>query len=74
MKKLVHLADLHLGATLHDRERLAEQKHFLKWLCDRLAEESPRADLLVVAGDVFDGRAPSPAARGICCTTSRRWL
>ena len=65
MKKLVHLADLHLGATLHDRERLAEQKHFLKWLCDRLAEESPRADLLVVAGDVFDGRAPSPAARTV---------
>ena len=63
MKKLVHLADLHLGATLHDRERLAEQKHFLDWFCGRLAAESPRADLLVVAGDVFDGRDPSPAAQ-----------
>lgn len=65
MKKLVHLADLHLGATLHNRERLAEQKHFLDWLCGRLAAESPRADLLVVAGDVFDGHAPSPAARQV---------
>lgn len=65
MKKLVHLADLHLGATLHDRERLAEQKHFLDWFCGRLAAESPRADLLVVAGDVFDGRDPSPAARTV---------
>jgi exonuclease SbcC len=65
MKKLVHLADLHLGATLHNRERLPEQKHFLNWLCDRLADESQRADLLVVAGDIFDGHAPSPAARQV---------
>ena len=65
MKKLVHLADLHLGATLHNHERLAEQRHFLHWLCGRLADETPRADLLVVAGDVFDGHAPSPAARQV---------
>ena len=65
MKKLVHLADLHLGATLHNHERLAEQRHFLHWLCGRLAAETPRADLLVVAGDVFDGHAPSPAARQV---------
>ena len=65
MKKLIHLADLHLGATLHNRERLPEQKHFLDWFCGRLAAESPRADLLVVAGDVFDGHAPSPAARQV---------
>ncbi len=65
MKKLVHLADLHLGATLHGRERLPEQRHFLNWLCGCLAAESPRADLLVVAGDVFDGHVPSPAARTV---------
>ena len=63
--KLAHLADLHLGATLHDRERLEEQKLFLDWFCGELARETPRIDLLVVAGDVFDGHAPSPAARTV---------
>ena len=30
MKKLVHLADLHLGAKLRDRDRIAEQEAFLR--------------------------------------------
>ena len=52
MKKLVHLADLHLGAKLHDRDRLAEQRLLLDWLCGLLAAERP--DALVLAGDLFD--------------------
>ncbi|MBQ9727857.1 MAG: exonuclease subunit SbcD [Kiritimatiellae bacterium] len=52
MKKIVHLADLHLGAKLHDRDRLAEQRLFLDWLCGLLAAERP--DALVLAGDLFD--------------------
>lgn len=65
MKKIVHLADLHLGARLHDRDRLPEQRLFLDWLCGELAKEWPRIDVLVVAGDIFDGHAPSPAARKV---------
>lgn len=52
MKKLVHLADLHLGAKLRDRDRIAEQEAFLAWLCALLARERP--DALVLAGDLFD--------------------
>lgn len=52
MRKLVHLADLHLGARLRDRDRLAEQALLLDWLCALLARERP--DALVLAGDLFD--------------------
>lgn len=52
MKKLVHVADLHLGAKLHDRDRLPEQRLFLDWLCGLLSGERP--DALVLAGDLFD--------------------
>ena len=52
MKKIVHLADLHLGAKLRDRDRLAEQRLLLDWLCGLLAAERP--DALVLAGDLFD--------------------
>lgn len=67
MKRIVHLADLHLGATLHGRDRLAEQRHFLDALCASLAKmpRTERPDLLVVAGDVFDGATPSTAARRV---------
>lgn len=62
MKKIVHTADWHLGARLGSRPRLPEQLRFLDWLCAALAAESLRADLLVVAGDVFDTGAPSNEA------------
>lgn len=52
MKKIVHLADLHLGAKLRDRDRLVEQRLLLDWLCGLLAAERP--DALVLAGDLFD--------------------
>ena len=63
MKKLVHLADLHLGAHLHDRDRLPEQRLFLDWLCGLLARERP--DALVVAGDIFDVYYPSAGVQGV---------
>ncbi|MBR6022824.1 MAG: exonuclease subunit SbcD, partial [Kiritimatiellae bacterium] len=52
MKKLVHTADLHLGAKLHEKDRLDEQTRLLDWLCGVLARERP--DALVLAGDLFD--------------------
>ena len=60
--KIIHTGDWHLGAKLGVKSRLEEQKGFLEWLCRLLAAESPRADLLVVAGDVFDSGAPSNEA------------
>lgn len=62
MKKIVHTADWHLGAKLGPKGRLDEQKGFLDWFCGLLAAETPRADLLVVSGDVFDSGAPSNEA------------
>jgi len=61
MKKLVHLADLHLGARLRDRDRLAEQALMLDWLCGLLAREQP--DALALAGDLFDVYYPSASAQ-----------
>ena len=64
MKKIVHLADLHLGARLHDRDRLPEQRRFLDWLCeDLLAKERP--DALVLAGDLFDIYYPPAGVQGV---------
>ncbi len=53
MKKLVHIADLHLGAKPYNGgDRLPEQLLFLDWLCLLLEQEKP--DALVIAGDLFD--------------------
>ncbi len=53
MKKIVHLADLHLGTRSYNcGDRLPEQRLFLDWFCDFLEKEHP--DTLVIAGDLFD--------------------
>jgi exonuclease SbcD len=59
--KIIHTSDWHLGARLHEEDRADEQRAFLEWLLELMAEERP--DALVVAGDVFDVKAPSPAAQ-----------
>lgn len=59
--KIIHTSDWHLGARLHERERTDDHKRFLAFL--RSLVESERPDALVVAGDVFDVRQPSPAAQ-----------
>ena len=59
--KIIHTSDWHLGARLHEEDRFGEQQAFLDWLLDLLSAERP--DALVVAGDVFDVKAPSPAAQ-----------
>ena len=59
--KILHTSDWHLGARLHDMDRSDEQRAFLGWLLELMAKERP--DALVVAGDVFDVKAPSPAAQ-----------
>ena len=59
--KIIHTSDWHLGARLHEEDRFGEQQAFLEWLLQLIEAERP--DALVVAGDVFDVKAPSPAAQ-----------
>ncbi len=54
--KLIHTSDWHLGKRLCSWERGDEQARFLEQLRELAAAEQP--DVLVVAGDVFDGAAP----------------
>lgn len=60
--KLIHLADLHLGKTLH-RVSLLEAGDQPHWVDSffRLCEEV-RPDVVVIAGDVYDRGAPAAGA------------
>lgn len=55
--KILHTADWHLGQRFYDNSRAVEHAHFLNWLIALLHEEQP--DVLIVAGDVYDGVNPS---------------
>lgn len=59
--KLICTGDWHLGNLFHGIDRLAEHRHFLNWLLERIRELRP--DALLVAGDVFDNGNPSAAAQ-----------
>ena len=61
--KIIHTSDWHLGARLHEEDRSQEQKSFLDWFLELMKAERP--DALVVAGDVFDVKAPSPQAQAL---------
>jgi len=61
--RILHTADWHLGHALAGHGREAEHQAFLAWTIDlALARE---VDAICVAGDVFDGRAPSGAAQAL---------
>lgn len=55
--KIIHTADWHLGQTFFDFDRKTEHHIFLEWLKIQIREHS--ADVLLIAGDVFDGPNPS---------------
>jgi DNA repair protein SbcD/Mre11 len=58
--RLIHTSDWHLGRTLHGADLLPYQAAFLEWL---LAESvRQRADVVVVAGDVYDRAVPTTDA------------
>lgn len=59
--KIIHTSDWHLGAKLHEQDRGEDHRAFLAFLATLIAEEKP--DALVVSGDVFDTRQPTPAAQ-----------
>jgi exonuclease SbcD len=59
--RILHTADWHLGATLHELSREREHAAFLDWLLDTL--ETERIDAVLIAGDLFDHGNPSSAAQ-----------
>lgn len=58
--RILHTGDWHLGRTLEGRSRLAEQEAFLDELV-KMADDQC-ADLILMAGDVYDSVNPPAAA------------
>ena len=59
--RLLHTSDWHLGQTLHNFDRTYEHQCFLDWLLDTIVAED--ADVLLIAGDVFDNSNPSAVSQ-----------
>jgi len=59
--RLLHTSDWHLGQTLHTYDRTYEHQCFLDWLLATIVAE--QADVLLVAGDVFDNANPSAGSQ-----------
>ncbi|MFI2857427.1 exonuclease SbcCD subunit D [Paenibacillus sp. JSM ZJ436] len=58
--RILHTGDWHLGRSLEGRSRLAEQEQFIDELV-QLAKDQ-QADLILMAGDVYDSVNPPAAA------------
>ena len=65
--KILHTADWHLGKLLEGRSRLEEQKIVMKQLVS--IAEKRQADLVCVAGDIFDNGHPSAGAEALLYQT-----
>ncbi|MGI8775609.1 MAG: metallophosphoesterase family protein [Actinomycetota bacterium] len=65
--KFLHTADWHVGKTLAGRNRSDEHSAVLSEVVDLARAES--VDAVLVAGDLFDSAAPSPAAEDIVYST-----
>lgn len=61
MIRIFHTADWHLGHQLHGVSRHFEHQQFLNWLLDALKRSE--ADVLIVAGDIFDSANPPASAQ-----------
>ncbi|RTZ61648.1 MAG: exonuclease sbcCD subunit D [Gammaproteobacteria bacterium] len=59
--RILHTADWHLGHSLHGISREYEHRKFLAWLLDTLQQQ--KADVLIVAGDIFDTANPPAYAQ-----------
>ncbi|HHT24083.1 MAG TPA: exonuclease SbcCD subunit D [Clostridiaceae bacterium] len=58
--KFFHLADLHLGRTLHKYSLIEDQKYFLDFVIKQTDQHNP--DAIVIAGDIYDRAIPSAEA------------
>ena len=61
--RIIHTADWHIGQTLNGWSRETEHRAFLGRLHDLILKED--VDVLLVAGDVFDGINPSGEAQSL---------
>lgn len=61
--RILHTGDWHLGRTLEGRGRLPEQEQFLDELV-RMADDQ-QADIIMMAGDVYDSVNPPAAAEAL---------
>ncbi|MGC4375323.1 exonuclease SbcCD subunit D [Fictibacillus sp. Mic-4] len=68
--RILHTADWHLGRTLEGRSRIEEQQQFM----DELVQiaESEKADVILMAGDVYDTVNPPAVAEQLFYETMAR--
>lgn len=59
--RIIHTADWHLGQFFYTKSRAAEHQAFLDWLLQQA--EAQQADVIIVAGDIFDTGSPPSYAR-----------
>ncbi len=59
--RIIHTADWHLGQTFFEHDRAHEHTCFLSWLQQQIVESN--ADILLIAGDIFDTANPSAASQ-----------
>lgn len=59
--KILHTSDWHLGHTLYNHDRTAEQQSFLRQLTRIVTEEQP--DAMVVSGDIYHYSSPAAATQ-----------
>ena len=58
--RILHTSDWHLGRALYGQKRYEEFDALLDWMINTVQEQ--RADVLLIAGDVFDSGTPSNRA------------
>ena len=58
--RFLHLADLHLGKTLHKQNLLADQRFILQQILE--TARTREIDAVLIAGDVYQRNAPSADA------------
>jgi len=68
--KLIHTADWHLGKNIEGHSRLEEQRLFLKDFINICEEE--QADIIVIAGDIYDNYNPSAMAEQLFYDTLKQ--
>ena len=61
--KILATGDWHIGKVSHTYERADEHRHFLQWLKEQAVQT--KADVLLVTGDVFDGKDPTARSQEI---------
>lgn len=64
--KILATGDWHIGKVSYGHGRAEEHRHFLRWLKEQAVRT--KADVLLVTGDVFDGKDPTPLSQEIYYT------